>query len=241
MEGARPEAGEQERIESIAGDSWYVRGVSGEMIAYCAEVFARYFRGGSCLELGAGEGVMTQLLEREFDHLTAVEGSARFCEDLRSRHPDVDVVHSLFEDFETEQRFDAIVLSHVLEHVLDPGALLEAAKGWLKPTGSIYAAVPNARSVHRQAAVMMGLLGEEHEMNEQDRHHGHRRIYDPESFRHDFNRAGLKIHVFGGFWLKPLSNAQIEADWSPEMIRAFMELGERYPDIAAGIYVIAGL
>jgi hypothetical protein len=47
--------------------------------------------------------------------------------------------------------------------------------------------------------------------------------------------------VFGGYWLKPLSNAQLEAHWTPEMLEAYMQVGERYPDIAAEIYVIAGL
>jgi hypothetical protein len=64
-------------------------------------------------------------------------------------------------------------------------------------------------------------------------------VYDPESFRADFTAAGLRLELFGGYWLKPLSNAQIERDWDHRMLDAFMRLGERYPDIAAEIYVIA--
>jgi hypothetical protein len=41
--------------------------------------------------------------------------------------------------------------------------------------------------------------------------------------------------------LKPVSNKQIETSWNPEMLNAFMKLGERYPDIAGEIYVIARL
>jgi len=47
---------------------------------------------------------------------------------------------------------------HVLEHVDDPVAVLRLVKSWLKPGGRVLAAVPNARSIHRQAAVIMGLL-----------------------------------------------------------------------------------
>jgi hypothetical protein len=36
-----------------------------------------------------------------------------------------------------------------------------------------------------------------------------------------------------------VSNKQIEANWTPEMLDAFMQLGERYPDIAGEIYVVA--
>ena len=35
-------------------------------------------------------------------------------------------------------------------------------------------------------------------------------------------------------------NKQIEESWNEEMIRAFMKLGEKYPEIAAEIYVVAG-
>ena len=87
----------------------------------------------------------------------------------------------------------------------------------------------------------MGLLPHESALNEADRHHGHRRVYNPESFRGDFLEAGLRIEVFGGYWLKPLANSQFESWFSPEMIDAFMVLGERYPDIAGEIYVVAGL
>ena len=72
-----------------------------------------------------------------------------------------------------------------------------------------------------------------------DIHHGHRRVFDPASFRQCFLSAGLTIETSGGYWLKPVSNRQIEQTWTPEMLAAFMELGERYPDIAAEIYVVA--
>jgi 2-polyprenyl-3-methyl-5-hydroxy-6-metoxy-1,4-benzoquinol methylase len=232
---------ERQRLEDIAEDSWYAKGVNGASVAYSARIFSRHFRGGDVLELGPAEGVMTETLDRAFDSLTLVDGSEHFVEALRERFPDAEVVRSLFEDYTPTRSYDAIILGHVLEHVEDPAELLARAKDWLKPDGSIFAAVPNARSLHRQAAVMLGMLGDEHEMNDTDRHHGHRRVYDPESFRHDFLAAGMKIKIFGGYWLKPLSNAQLDETWTPEMVEAFMALGERYPDIAGEIYVIAGV
>jgi hypothetical protein len=72
-----------------------------------------------------------------------------------------------------------------------------------------------------------------------DLHHGHRRVFNPETFRNAFYQAGLQIEVFGGYWMKPVSNKQIEDNWSAEMLDAFMKLGERYPDIAGEIYIVA--
>jgi 2-polyprenyl-3-methyl-5-hydroxy-6-metoxy-1,4-benzoquinol methylase len=230
---------ELRRLEQIAGVSLYSAGVNTDTVRYSFRVFERYLRGDSILEMGPAEGVMTELLATTGKALTIVEGSRAFCDSLALRFPAARVVHSLFESFAPETRFDNIVLGHVLEHVEDPADIVRRAADWLTPRGRILAAVPNSRSLHRQAAVLMGMLASENALNEMDIHHGHRRVFDPESFRACFQNAGLAVEVFGGYWLKPLSNRQIEATWTPQMLKAFMQLGERYPDVAGEIYVIA--
>jgi trans-aconitate methyltransferase len=232
-------ATEYERLAGIAQDSWYSRSANAAMIRYSAAIWRRYWRGGSAIELGPAEGLMTDIIVDAFDSLTVVDGSEAFCSGIRERHPNVNVVHSLFEEFEPDQPFDAIFLGHVLEHVEDPVQLLVRTAEWLTPSGSLYAAVPNARSIHRQAAVLMGLLSSVYDLNDSDRHHGHRRVYDPESLQAHCRAAGLNVDIFGGYWLKPIANGQIERDWTEDMLDAFMKLGERYPDIAAEIYVVA--
>ena len=109
---------------------------------------------------------------------------------------------------------------HVLEHVQDPVDILRRAGRWLAPGGKILAAVPNALSLHRQAAVLMGLLPKVDALNEMDLRHGHRRVFDPDRFRDIFRQAGLGIEIFGGYWLKPLANSQLENQWTPPMIDA---------------------
>jgi 2-polyprenyl-3-methyl-5-hydroxy-6-metoxy-1,4-benzoquinol methylase len=230
---------ETERLDAIASDSWYAKGANAAMIRYVSKLFSRFWKPGPCLELGPAEGLMTEGLARAFKDLTLVEGSPRFCRTLRKRFPQAEVVNALFENFRPERKFKTIILGHVLEHVESPVKILKLVRGWLMEGGVVCAAVPNARSLHRQAATIMGLLPHEHALNKTDKHQGHRRVYDPESFRKEFALSGLKIRVFGGYWIKPLSNAQIDKTWSSEMLEAFMCLGERYPDIAAEIYVIA--
>ena len=232
---------ERERLERVANVSLYTTRTGRATIEYSFRIVRRHLTGTTVLEMGPAEGVMSELLANTGMTMTLVEGSALFCSDLGKRLPQAEVVHCLFEDFEPSagRKFDNIVLGHVLEHVHDPVHILSRAKHWLAPGGRIFAAVPNARSLHRQAAVMMGLLPSEHALNEMDVHHGHRRVFDPESFRNVFYQAGLNIDIFGGYWLKPVSNAQIERDWSTDMLEAFMQLGERYPDVAGEIYVLA--
>jgi 2-polyprenyl-3-methyl-5-hydroxy-6-metoxy-1,4-benzoquinol methylase len=229
------------RLDDIADRSLYSCGVMETAIHHCFEVLRRHLRPGPVLELGPAEGVMTELLATVTSELTVVEGSARFCAQIAGRLPQVDVQHALFEAYEPARRFRTIVLGHVLEHVEDPVRLLQRVAGWMAEDADacVFAAVPNARSLHRQAAVGMGLLPFEEALNALDVHHGHRRVFNPESLRAVFIRAGLKVRLFGGYWLKPVANSQIEQHWTPAMLQAFMELGERYPDIAGEIYVVA--
>jgi 2-polyprenyl-3-methyl-5-hydroxy-6-metoxy-1,4-benzoquinol methylase len=228
-----------DELQRIAHSFGYSHGIMKASIAKCFEVLGRHIVGTDILELGPAEGVMTEMLVESGLSISVVEGSKSFCDGIRQRLPSVKVNHSLFEDFNPDSQYDTIVLGHVLEHVDSPVELLEKVRSWLRPGGKVFAAVPNANSLHRQAAATMGLLSHEAALNQSDIDHGHQRVFDPSFFRGVFYQAHYKIELFGGYWLKPLSNQQIEQSWSPELIHAYMQLGERYPDIAGEIYIVA--
>ncbi|MGK7651078.1 class I SAM-dependent methyltransferase [Roseovarius sp. B08] len=231
---------ERKRISEIAKDSWYEKPTALATIRYSFDIFRRFMKDDDkILEMGPAEGTMTkQLIEAGCD-IECLEGSPEFAEILRSKFPDLKVHVALFEDWECEPTYDVILLGHVLEHVDNPPAILSRAKNWLRPGGQIVCSVPNCRSLHRQAAVIMGLMETEQDMSEKDVHHGHRRVYSPETLRADFTKAGMTVDFFGGYWMKPISDGQIEEQWTPEMLEAFMKLGERYPDIAAELVIVA--
>jgi 2-polyprenyl-3-methyl-5-hydroxy-6-metoxy-1,4-benzoquinol methylase len=230
---------EREHLDNVSTRANYGEGVNGAMIRHTAKVFGRFFTGTSCLELGPADGAMTPSLLGHFEQVTAVEGSSQYAQSLAQQFPSLRVINELFEDYEPDQAFDTIVLGHVLEHVDDPVELLVRAKTWLAAGGHMVSAVPNARSIHRQMGVLMGTLETEDSMSEADFRNGHRRIFDPESFRACFTQAGMQIEYFGGYFLKPVSASQIEQGWTEPMIDAAMQIGERYPDIAADICVVA--
>lgn len=232
---------EQLGLERIATEmKGYAKGPNVNSTLYSASIFAKYFIPGSILELGPAEGVMTKfLVSNGYHDITVIESSVHFCDELSKNFPQIKVVNTLFEEYKTKQKYNNIILGHVLEHVIDPVYILTCARKWLSSNGRIFVAVPNAYSLHRKVGVIMGLLKEEHELNKMDVDHGHRRVYDIKSLHADFVSANLKVSYSGSYWIKPLTNKQIEDSWSEELLNAYMVLGEYYPEIAAEIYIIA--
>lgn len=189
------------RVEKSADEAHYNDGYMGYATQYSCEVMKRFIIPGSILEMGPAEGVMTDLLCDDFDDYTIVEGAQRFVDMIKAKHSNIICHCSLFETFSPKRLFDNILLGHVLEHVEDPVGILLMCKKWLSDKGRILAAVPNSESIHRLAAVEMGLLSKTDELNERDICHGHRRVYNWNSFMDDFEKAGLKVVYRGGIGL----------------------------------------
>jgi 2-polyprenyl-3-methyl-5-hydroxy-6-metoxy-1,4-benzoquinol methylase len=231
---------EYSRLEAIGKNSSYSFGVNSSVTKYSYSNLRHYVR-GNVLELGPAEGIMTEELVSDGHNPILVEGSESLCSRLRIRFPQLNVENKLFETYESKVNFDTVIMGHVLEHVAEPIDILRKYKTMLSPSGLIWASVPNANSLHRQAAVEMNLLKNVQELNEADSRHGHRRVYKPEEFREIFAQAGLKVLEFGGYWLKPLANIQIERWWSDEMVYAFCKLGRKYPEISGEMFIVASL
>jgi 2-polyprenyl-3-methyl-5-hydroxy-6-metoxy-1,4-benzoquinol methylase len=224
--------------EQVARTFDYFDGVCAAAAEYSLGIVKRHLVGKKILEVGPADGHMTRGLVNDFD-LTLVEPSETLCEKLRHSFTRAQVINSLVEDFVTSQRFDNILLCHLLDHVRDPEQVVRLAGSWLSPGGKIIAIAPNSESLHRQAAVRMGLLPAVNAFSERDQVQGKRRIFSRHEFRRLFSSAGLEIEFFGGYWLKPVSNRQMEQQWTPDMIDAFFALGEQYPEIAAEMCLVA--
>ncbi|NGX28405.1 MAG: Ubiquinone biosynthesis O-methyltransferase, partial [Candidatus Anoxychlamydiales bacterium] len=207
-------------------------------IFYLYNTLKTFFSGNSALELGCGDGEMTKIISKDFKNLTVVDGSLKFIDEAKAKlnRPNIDFQHSTFENFSTDKTFDIIFMCHILEHLSDPTYILKKAKKWLKKSGKILIAVPNAKSLHRAVGVKMGLLDSEYSLNSQDKKLGHLRVYDINTLSNDITSAGLKVAHWGGGMLKPLSNRQIESQWSDELIDAYFEMGKSFPEICSELY-----
>jgi 2-polyprenyl-3-methyl-5-hydroxy-6-metoxy-1,4-benzoquinol methylase len=210
-------------------------------IDYRVSTMQPYFRPGAALELGTGGGHCTAKLAKHFTTMDSVEGSADLADRLRTRGlpANVDLHVSYFESFEPPRKYDDIFMIQILEHVENPVAVLAKYRNALNDGGRVFITVPNAQSIHRLAAVEMGLLQSAETLNEIDLNAGHRRVYTPASMASDLHRAGFRLVFRGGLFVKPLSNTQIATQWTESMIRAFHEIAPYLPDHAAEVVAIA--
>ena len=228
-----------ENTKDLNGE-WYIKeelDFDKTLIYYRYESSKEYIKGPYGLELGSGSGEMTKYLVDEFEHLTSVDGS-KILIDAMPIYTNHTKIHSFFEDYEPNKKFNTIVMEHILEHVDNPHEVLMLAKEWLEEDGVIIIGVPNALSFHRLAAVKMGLLKSPFELNERDYKVGHQRVYSQDTILNEIKKADLKVEKISGIFFKPLSNGQIETNWSKDMIKGFYELGKDFPNNCAEIYAI---
>lgn len=199
----------------------------------------------SVLELGCADGYMSALLSPLAARHVIVDATPRFIEAAKARAmPNVTFVESLFETYTADSPFDLVVMSFVLEHVLDPVSLIARARQWIKPdTGRILAVVPNMRALSRKLARAIGVVGELAELTPNDLAHGHRRCYDRVSFDRDIAEAGGEILSRGGLVLKPFANFQMDRMIDAGAIgRVQLDgletLGHQFPDHCGSLYAV---
>ncbi len=203
-----------------------------------------HFVAGKALEMGCFEGEMTTLLAERFSDLTVVEAASELIATARQRVPSqVKFIEARFEQTHFACEFANIFLIHTLEHLDDPVAVLAQVRQWLAPSGRLLLVVPNANAPSRQLAVLMGLISHNSAVTPAEFEHGHRITYSLDTLERDARAAGLHICQRGGIFFKPFSNAQFdrlaETDIiSPQYIEACYQLGMKYPDLCASIFLI---
>jgi SAM-dependent methyltransferase len=192
--------------------------------------------GDDVLEMGWGYGAWTGRLIEEYGRSSVVDCDAELLTRAGKIHGDALTTHvRCFENFNPPRRYSTILASFILEHVDDPVAVLLRTLDWLKPDGRLIVAVPNGHSLHRKLGVRMGLMRHARELGEADKLLGHKRVYELGTLLSDIDAGGYTIVRARGFFLKPLPQS-LMATLPPEMLQAFIALGEDVPlDLAAEI------
>jgi ubiquinone/menaquinone biosynthesis C-methylase UbiE len=76
----------------------------------------------SVLDLGLGHGFATEIFSDGCGRHVVLEGSAAVIRNFKLKFPDnrSEVIETYFEEFDTDEKFDLIVMGFVLEHVDHP-------------------------------------------------------------------------------------------------------------------------
>jgi len=199
------------------------------------------------LSLGIGRQMVSKAIFENVDlaEYHIVEGAQDIIERYKAESnppPFVHVHHAWFEKIDFDQKFDAIEMGFVLEHVDDPALILRRYREFLAPGGVLFVAVPNARSLHRLLGQAAGLMPDVYTLSPSDLALGHKRYFDTASITAMVRDSGYRVDQVHGLMLKPLTTGQIQSlKLGRNFDEALIEVGYALPEITNGVLIEASL
>lgn len=225
-------------VKAYEGENLYDFDNDLQLNWYPKRILEHANRTHSIMELGVGHGITTNAFSEHFNRHIVLDASAAVIRNFRKKFPDcnAEIIETYFEDFQTEERFDVIVLGFILEHVDDPHAILARYKEFLAPAGQLFVTVPNAEVLNRKLGHIAGLLPDMLELSDHDHLCGHKRYYTVASLTEEVKRAGYTIERLEGIYLKPFTTKQmISLQFDDKILNALCVAGIEYPELSCGI------
>lgn len=106
-----------------------------------AALIMSYAQGQTLLDIGCGNGLLLSRAAKEFCAV-GIEPDDKLVELARRRNPRLNIIPTSLEQFLTQERFDTVVVSDVLECVPDDTLFLKKAVALLKPGGRLIITAP---------------------------------------------------------------------------------------------------
>ena len=205
---------------------------------YPKRIIERFGHCETLLELGIGHGHTASIFNAACERHVIVEGSQVVIDLFRKTHPDfsAELVRGYFEDFKTDDVFDVVVMGFILEHVDDPGLLLDRYKKLLAPEGRMFVAVPNAKSMNRRLGLELGIIDDIYSLNETDLVQGHKRQFCRDTLGQLLTERGYRVVHEEGIYLKPLPLGVLKTlpDFEANL-QAMLKVGVEFPDLCVGL------
>jgi GT2 family glycosyltransferase/2-polyprenyl-3-methyl-5-hydroxy-6-metoxy-1,4-benzoquinol methylase len=183
------------------------------------------------LEVGPATGYVAKALRDRGCRVTgievdeeAAEVAAQFCE----RMIVADVEELVLEEVFPDQRFDVVVYGDVLEHLVDPEAVLLRTARILAPGGYVVASIPNVT----HGSVRLSLMAGQFRYTDTgllDR--THLRFFDEAGVEELFEGAGYAIREWRRVRLEIFQPPEVELredDFPPELITAIRKAPEAF-------------
>lgn len=102
---------------------------------------------GLLLDIGAAEGFLLAAAAKRGWDIEGIDIQPKQVESIR-RKLGCTMHTGFIENLTLESRYDAITLTHVLEHTINPTEFLAKCRTLLKPGGIVYAVFPNTASLN---------------------------------------------------------------------------------------------
>lgn len=147
----------------------------------------------SILDIGCSKGELRDLIKANPIRYLGVEP---FVEDFQSaKIKGLEVINCSAEDavIQIKEKFEFIVFADVLEHLQDPGAVLQSCHGLLKSKGKIIISIPNIAHFSTRVTLLLG------QRNYTDRgilDRTHLRFFTKKSFRTEIVDCGFTAVKF---------------------------------------------
>jgi 2-polyprenyl-3-methyl-5-hydroxy-6-metoxy-1,4-benzoquinol methylase len=147
---------------------------------------------GKSLEIGCGTGyLIAAIAEKNSD----VEHTAIDMNDYREFKPkNVKFLNKDFENLKVDERFDTVVMIHVLEHLKNPAGMIEKINSLLNKGGQMILMVPNRKGFMNQA-----------KLTSCEEWSPHLWLFDKETIEHLLEKLGYKYRFLKSYMHIPFS------------------------------------
>jgi 2-polyprenyl-3-methyl-5-hydroxy-6-metoxy-1,4-benzoquinol methylase len=115
--------------------------VDAERMTHQANLF-NFSGNGLALDIGSGFGFYTEALRKLGYRTVSINPGKYENEVFRNLNGD-EPLAMMFENFEPSEQFGVVMMSQVLEHLLEPDQAIKKVSGLLSPGGVLACAVPN--------------------------------------------------------------------------------------------------
>lgn len=190
------------------------------------------------LELGIGHGYTSNLFADYYTRYFVIDGSTAVIEQFHQQYPNsqAKLIESYFENWQSDETFDVIILGFILEHVDDPALVLKHYKQFLKPGGRFFISVPNGESLHRRFGHEAGMLPDMLTLGKGDLELGHQRLYSVSTLTEQLEACGYRILRKEGIFLKPFTTKQmLSLNLPKSILEGMCKTGVDYPELCSGL------
>ncbi len=245
-----PTEAELAALYSETAESFLGSGGAGPMAEYLGDDDERYFafhadrlaeleRAGihaqaRVFDFGCSQGaLLATLVKKGYRNVMGFDRSATAAAQGRARW-NLDIATGDFADViaKHEGTFDIVHAANVLEHVIEPKAVLEDLKRLLTKSGRLVVSVPNTRSLQvRVAGTRSPVIDPPH----------HLQYYGPRSFERLVSAAGFSVlHVATDFWA-PASDLYLNMNGVPLWVGRAIRRGMMVPGVAINALKLGGV